>query len=67
MLVSELIQLLQAFPQDLLVAFDLHSEHCLLEPRDIRIATHCRPRKDGWVHNKRPDKPAQDYLMFPGN
>ena len=67
MIVSELIQLLQTFPQDLPVAYDLHSEQCLMEPGDIRTENLCLPRADGWVPNKRPDKPTQTYLVFPGN
>jgi hypothetical protein len=67
MIVSELIQFLQTFPQDLPVAYDLHSEQCLMEPGDIEIRDLCLPREDGWVANPRPDKPSQTYLVFPGN
>ena len=67
MTVKELIELLQTKPQDLLVAYDLYSEQVLLEADDIRIKTLCEPRPDGWVHDKRPDKPTREYLIFPGN
>lgn len=68
--VEELIVFLQTQPQDLQVAYEIHSEQCLLETADIKIREACKPRPDGWVHNKRPDKQTQDYLMylmFPGN
>ena len=67
MTVSELIDFLKTQPQDLQVAYDLHSEHCLLEPQDIRVMDACEPRPDGWVARERPDKPKQTYLMLPGN
>lgn len=67
MTVSELIELLRAYPQDLPVAYRLFSEKCLLEAKDIDIEALCEPRADGWVANKRPDKPTIDYLVFPGN
>jgi hypothetical protein len=65
--VAELITLLQTYPQDLQVAYDIYSEHCLLEPRNIRVMKACVARPDGWVHRERNDKPAQTYLMLPGN
>lgn len=34
---------------------------------DIDIFEACEPRNDGWIESKRPDKPAQKYLMFPGS
>ncbi len=67
MTVEELITILRNKPQDLTVAFRCYSEQLLLEEKDIVIESHCVPRKDGWVHSKRPDKPTQDYLVFPGN
>ena len=67
MTVKELIEFLEAQPQDIQVAYELHSEHCLLKKQDIEITECCEPRDDGWVHYKRPDKPTQKYLMFPGN
>ena len=67
MTVAELIAFLQTQPQDLPVAYRLYSEQCLVQTGDIRIAEACKPRKDGWVHNKRPDKATQLYLMLPGN
>ena len=65
--VSELISFLQTQPQDIEVAYDLYSEHCILEQTDIRIMTACAARPDGWVQDKRSDKPSQTYLMLPGN
>jgi hypothetical protein len=67
MTVRELIELLKTYPQDLDVAYRLYSENCLLEVESIRIETLCEPREDGWVPNRRPDKPTRDYLLFPGN
>ena len=66
MTVSDLIAYLQTLPQNLPVAYDCHSEHCLVEERDIRIYEACEPRPDGWIERKRPDKPVRQYLMLPG-
>ena len=65
--VAELIEFLKTQPQDLPVAYALHSEYCLLELDDIEVVKACEPRPDGWVHGARPDKPTRLYLMFPGN
>lgn len=65
MLVSELIELLKTYPQDLPVVYDIFSEQCLLEPKDIEVKPLCEARDDGWVANKRPDKPTVDYLVLP--
>lgn len=67
MTVEQLIVYLQKFPQNLHVAYKLYSEQCLLDPEDIRLCEECEPRIDGWIENRRPDKPKQIYVMFPGN
>lgn len=67
MTVKQLIKLLQTFPSTLPVAYRLHSEQCLLEPKEIDIVEACEPRPDGWIEDKRPDKPTKRYLMLPGN
>jgi hypothetical protein len=65
--VAELIEFLKTQPQELPVAYALYSESCLLEVGEIGIVEACEPRPDGWIQNKRPDRPARQYLMFPGN
>lgn len=65
--VSELIAFLHTQPQDLPVAFKCCSEAAVLEAAEIKIVDACEPRGDGWVQNRRPDKPAIKYLMLPGN
>lgn len=67
MTVSELIAFLQTQPQDLQVAYRIHSEQTLLEADEIEIVELCEPRNDGWIQDRRPDMPAQKYLVFPGN
>lgn len=67
MTVDELIAYLQQQPQTLQVAYRCCSEQCLLEAADITIAEKCEPRPDGWIQNKRADKPTQTYLLLPGN
>lgn len=67
MTVADLIEFLQKQPQDLLVAYQLFSEQCLLDPDKIMIKELCRPRADGWIQNKRADMPTRQYLLFPGN
>lgn len=67
MTVAELITFLQTQPQDLPVAYRCCSEQCLIDPEEIVIAEKGLPRPDGWIHDIRPDKPTQTYLLFPGN
>lgn len=67
MKVSELIEFLKTQPQGLDVAFRCCSEQCLMTADEITITEECEPRPDGWIQNARPDKPKQQYLMFPGN
>ena len=65
--VAELIDFLNTQPQDLEVAYCLHSEQCLMEIRDIGVIKACVARPDGWIQDARPDMPTQEYLLFPGN
>lgn len=65
--VADLIEYLKKQPQDLPIAYDLHSEQVLMELDQINIEELCEPRNDGWLHDKRPDKPFRQYLVFPGN
>lgn len=67
MTVAELIKILKKQPQDLPVCYMCCSEQMLLKPDDVVIEDLCEPRPDGWVANKRPDKPTQKYLVLPGN
>ena len=67
MTVSELIAFLQTQPQNLPVAYRCYSENAALEACEIEVVELCEERADGWVPNKRPDKPSQQYLLFPGN
>ena len=66
MTVAELIAFLQTQPQDIQVAYCLHSEQCLMQLEDIGVLDACAPRPDGWIQDKRPDMPTQRYLLFPG-
>jgi len=65
--VAELIEHLQTLPQHLPVAYCMHSEYCLLELGDVSVKRLQAARPDGWVHDKRPDKPDVEYVVFPGN
>ncbi len=67
MTVAQLIAFLQTMPQDIQVAYMCCSEQELLEADMIRLHNGCAPRPDGWVQNERPDMPAQQYVLFPGN
>ena len=67
MIVSEFIRLLQGQPQNLQVAYRCCSEQCLVEPDDIDVVECCKPREDGWIQDKRPDKETETYLLLPGN
>lgn len=67
MTVAELIAYLQVQPQDMQVVYRCYSEQNLLAAWEIEIVDLCEPRPDGWVENKRPDRPTQKYLRLPGN
>lgn len=67
MTVAELIAYLETQPQDIQVAYRCFSEQALLEADEIKIIEACEARNDGWIQDKRPDKPTQRYLLFPGN
>lgn len=67
MKVHELIAHLTGLDQELEVAFRCFSEQCLLESDQIEVVEKCRPRPDGWIQDRRPDMPAQRYVLFPGN
>lgn len=67
MTVADLIRFLRRQPQDLLVAYHCCSEQCLLEASEIKVKRFCEPRPDGWIQDERPDKPARQYLVLPGN
>lgn len=67
MTVKDLIDFLSTQPQDLDVVYQICSEQKLLEVGEIKIGDLCLPRPDGWVHDKRPDKPFKAYLILPGN
>lgn len=65
--VKELIKFLEAQPQELEVAYRCCSEQCLLDTNWIEVKDLCEPRPDGWIQDKREDKPTRKYLVFPGN
>lgn len=65
--VADLMGLLETLPKDMLLAQIMYSESCLLKISEIEVTELCAPRPDGWLQNKRPDKPSQKYLRFPGN
>lgn len=67
MTVADLIEFLRKQPQDLLVAYALYSEYCLLEEYKINVKELCEPRKDGWIQRERTDKQTLMYLVFPGH
>ena len=67
MTVGELIKALQDYPEDLPVCYSCCSEYVALEASQLDVLEACEQRADGWVHDKRPDKPTRKYLAFPGN
>jgi sulfur carrier protein ThiS len=67
MTVADLIDFLETQPKDILVAYSKYSEQCLLGAEELEIVELCEPRPDGWIENRRPDKPFRKYLRFPGN
>lgn len=67
MKIKDLILFLQAQPEDTEIAYQKYSEQCAMKLNDIQVTELCLARPDGWIQNKRPDKPTQMYLLFPGN
>lgn len=70
MTVKELIEYLKEFPQDLSVAYQIHSEHKLMESDNIKIEKLQPARLDGWIHDVwMGDSKLEEikYLVFPGN
>jgi len=67
MKVKDLIKFLERQNQEMLVAYEIYSEQCLLKEDNMNVKTLCEPRPDGWVANKRGDKPSVEYLVFDGN
>ena len=67
MTVAELIEHLQQYDPGMQVVYEKYSEQCLLEAGELTVKELCYCRDDGWVQNKRPDKPSIPYLVFPGN
>ena len=67
MTVSELIEVLQTYPSDMVVGYRMYSEQCVLDKDDIKAETNGVPRADGWIQDYRSDMPSQTCLIFPGN
>jgi len=72
MTVAEFIEYLKKQPQDLMVAYCLYSEYCLMDTDKIEIKELAVPREDGWVHSLwsiREDinQETTQYLVLPGN
>jgi len=65
--VADLIAFLQTQRQDMPVCYMCCSEYNTFEHGDFQVIPLCYPRPDGWVHDARPDREAQEYLVFPGN
>ena len=67
MKVKELVEFLKTQDQEMLVAYELYSEQCLLSKDCMNVRELCEARPDGWVHSKRGDMPSVEYLVFDGN
>jgi hypothetical protein len=67
--VKDLKNLLEQYPEDMLIAYAIHSEYALMEPKDISVVKMQPARPDGWIHTYPRDKTSKtiDYLTFPGN
>ena len=67
MKVKELKEYLETLDPEMPVAYTQYSENTTLSMEDLEIKELCEARNDGWVAEKRPDKPSLPYLVFPGN
>lgn len=64
MTVAELIELLKKHPQDLQVIIPCCSEYVIFGEKSPQVVDKCIARPDGWVEEKRSDKPTQKYLLI---
>jgi hypothetical protein len=64
MKVSELIEILQKYPQDTIVITPMYSDFTIVETSNIFQIQLPIPRKDGWVESWRPDKPTNSYVCI---
>ena len=64
MKVKELREHLKEQDQEMLVAYVMYSEQCLLTAEDMKVVELCKVRPDGWVQHKRDDMPTDKYLLL---
>ena len=62
--VAAMIEYLKSLPQDMKIVKSEWSEHVLLEAKNFSIDELCVARPDGWVHEARPDKETERYLVI---
>ncbi len=74
MTVKDLITHLHTMPQDLPVAYALHSEFTLMSTEDVQVQMLQPHRPDGWVatrwwgtRNEQDALKTVPYVVFPGN
>jgi len=65
--VGTLKKILDQHPDDMYIVYGCRSEQVLMMSDQVNTADLGQARNDNWVHNYRPDKPTQEYLVFPGN
>lgn len=65
MTVKDLITELMEYDLDTPVCYKQWSEHCLLDEGQLELRNFCEPRDDGWIHDFRPDKATQPYVVLP--
>jgi hypothetical protein len=64
MKVKELREHLKEQDQEMLVAYVMYSEQCLLTAEDMKVVELCKARPDGWVQYKRDDMTTDKYLLL---
>lgn len=70
MTVKQLIEFLQTQDQNLVIGYEIYSEHQLMELEQIEVKELQPARPDGWIHDvwgAEPKLPTEKYLIFPGN
>lgn len=64
MKVSELIEILQKYPQDTIVITPMYSDYTIVKPFNVSLQQLPIPREDDWVESWRPDKPTANYICI---
>jgi hypothetical protein len=64
MKISELIEILQKYPQDLTVIIPEYGDFDVIETSNINLLQLPTPDGDGWIYSGNSGKPLDNYLCI---